>query len=242
MTSGTAFAVPSEQDLDGYLHPVLVLAAKDILLEARTKDVLLSVAMFGVVILVVFNLALDITPALAARLAPGVLWVSFAFAGVLAMNRAFAAEKERGSLEGLLLCPVSGDVLFFGKMLGMLVFMLIVQAVLLPIYGIMFDFVGFTPALGLSVLLVTVGFATVGTLFAAIAVQTRSREIMLPTLFFPIVGSVINCSRGDHNGSGKRCRSPVLRGLVPPDGHFRCSVSSCMPVGVPGCFGRIDPT
>ena len=173
------------------LHPVLVLAAKDILLEARTKDVLLSVAMFGVVILVVFNLALDITPALAARLAPGVLWVSFAFAGVLAMNRAFAAEKERGSLEGLLLCPVSGDVLFFGKMLGMLVFMLIVQAVLLPIYGVMFDFVGFTPALGLSILLVTVGFAAVGTLFAAIAVQTRSREIMLPTLFFPIVAPAL---------------------------------------------------
>ena len=106
------------------------------------------------------------------------------------MNRAFAAEKERGSLEGLLLCPVSGDVLFFGKMLGMLVFMLVVQAVLLPIYGVMFDFAGFTPALGLSVLLVTVGFAAVGTLFAAIAVQTRSREIMLPTLFFPIVAPV----------------------------------------------------
>ena len=173
------------------LRPVLTLAAKDILLEARTKDVLLSVVVFGVVVLVVFNFALDITPALADRLAPGVLWVSFAFAGVLAMNRAFAAEKERGSLEGLLLCPVSGDVLFFGKMLGILVFMLAVQAVLLPVYGIMFEFAGFTPGLALSVVLVTVGFAAVGTLFAAIAVQTRSREIMLPTLFFPVVSPAL---------------------------------------------------
>ena len=173
------------------LKPVLALAAKDILLEARTKDVLLSVVVFGVVVLVVFNFALDITPALANRLAPGVLWVAFAFSGVLAMNRAFAAEKERGSLEGLLLCPVSGEVLFFGKMLGILVFMLAVQAALLPVYGIMFNFAGFTPALALSIALVTVGFATVGTLFAAIAVQTRSREIMLPTLFFPIVAPVL---------------------------------------------------
>lgn len=177
--------------LTATLRPILTLAAKDILVEARTKDVLLSVAMFGVVVLVVFNLALNITPSLASRLGPGVLWVSFSFSGVLAMNRAFVAEKERGSLEGLLLCPVSGDILFFGKMLGMLVFMLVVQGVLLPIYGVMFDFVGFTPALGLSVFLVTVGFATVGTLFAAIAVQTRSREIMLPTLFFPIVAPAL---------------------------------------------------
>ena len=173
------------------LRPVLTLAAKDILLEARTKDVILSVVLFGVVLLAVFNFALDITPALANRLAPGVLWVSFAFAGVLAMNRAFAAEKERGSLEGLLLCPVSGDVLFFGKFLGILVFMLAVQAVLLPVYGIMFEFAGFTPALALTVLLVTFGFSAVGTLFAAIAVQTRSREIMLPTLFFPIVAPAL---------------------------------------------------
>ncbi len=169
------------------LKPVLTLAAKDILLETRTKDVVLSVVVFGVVVLVVFNFALDITP----TLAPGVLWVAFAFAGVLAMNRAFSAEKERGSLEGLLLCPVSGDVLFFGKMLGILVFMLAVQAVLLPIYGIMFNFAGFTPALALSLVLVTIGFAAVGTLFAAIAVQTRSREILLPTLFFPIVAPAL---------------------------------------------------
>ena len=87
------------------LKPVLALAAKDILLEARTKDVLLSVVVFGVVVLVVFNFALDITPALSSRLAPGVLWVAFAFSGVLAMNRAFAAEKERGSLEGAAALP-----------------------------------------------------------------------------------------------------------------------------------------
>ena len=174
-----------------FLKPVLVLAWKDILLEARTRDVLLSVVVFGVMVVVIFNFALNVTSEQVNQLAPGILWVAFAFAGVLAMSRAFAAEKERGSLEGLLLCPVSGDVLFFGKMLGIFLFMLVVQAALLPMFAALFDFSAFAPGMALSIPLATLGFAAVGTLFSAIAVQTRSREIMLPMLFFPIVVPVL---------------------------------------------------
>ena len=173
------------------LRPVLTLAWKDILLEVRTKDILVSVLVFGLVVIVLFNFALNVDAHLEDRLAPGVLWVTFAFSGVLAMNRAYALEKDRGSLEGLLLCPVSGDALYFGKMLGIFLFMLLLQAMLLPVFAVLFNFSAFSVGLGLAILLATLGLATVGTLFAAMAVQTRSREIMLPVLFLPIVLPVL---------------------------------------------------
>ena len=174
-----------------FFRPVLTLLWKDILLEIRTRDILLSVVVFGVLVVVVFNFALNVTDETANRLVPGIFWVAFAFSGVLAMNRAFAVEKDRGSLEGLVLSPVSGDALYFGKMLGILLYMVIVQAALLLVIAIFFDFAPYSVGLFLSIFLATVGFAAVGTLFSAIAVQTRSREIMLPILFFPIVAPVI---------------------------------------------------
>jgi heme exporter protein B len=173
------------------IRPVLTLTWKDILLEIRSKDILLSVVVFGVVVVVMFNFALNVDALSADRLAPGILWVAFAFSGVLAMNRSYALEKDRGSLEGLLLCPISGDELYFGKMLGIFLFMIIIQVILLAVFSILFNFSGFSASLGLAIVLATLGFASVGTLFAAIAVQTRSREIMLPILFFPIVLPVL---------------------------------------------------
>ncbi len=174
-----------------FLVPVLALARKDILLEIRTRDTVVSVLVFAVLVVVVFNFALNISPGLEEELAPGVLWVAFAFAGVLAMNRAFVLERDRGNLEGLLLTPVSRDSIYFGKMLGTLLFMIIVEAMLLPVFAVLFDFSSFSLGFVLAIFLATVGFATVGTLFSAIAVHTRSREIMLPLLFLPVIMPVI---------------------------------------------------
>jgi heme exporter protein B len=173
------------------LGPVATVAWKDILLEIRTRDIVVSVLVFGFVTVIVFNFALNVTPRVVDELAPGILWVAFAFAGVLAMNRAFVVEKEGGSLEGLLLTPVSRDAIYFGKMLGAFLFMVVVELVLLPVFAVMFGFSAFSPGLVLSILLATLGFATVGTLFSAIAVHTRSREIMLPVLFLPVIVPVI---------------------------------------------------
>ena len=125
------------------------------------------------------------------QLAPGILWVAFALAGVLVMNRTFVREKEQGGLEGLLLTPVSRDAIFLGKALAGLVFMLVIQGALLPVFAVMLGFSAFSWTLALTIFLATLGFVTVGTLFSAIAVQTRSREIMLPLLFFPIVLPVL---------------------------------------------------
>ena len=186
------------------LGPVFILAWKDILLEIRTRDIVISVVVFAVLVVVVFNFALNVSPGLVNDLAPGILWVAFVFAGILAMNRAFVLEKDRGSLEGLLLTPVSRDAIYFGKMLGTLLFMIVVEAVLLPIFGVLFNFSAFSPGLILAIVLATIGFATVGTLFSAIAVHTRSREIMLPVLFLPIIVPVIigavEASAGSING------------------------------------------
>ena len=174
-----------------FLGPVLALAWKDILLEIRTRDIVVSVLVFALLVVVVFNFALDVNPGQVEDLAPGILWVAFAFAGVLAMNRAFVLEKDRGSLDGLLLTPVSRDAIYFGKMLGTFLFMVVVEVVFLPVFAVLFDFSVFSPGLVLTILLATLGFAAVGTLFSAIAVHTRSREVMLPVLFLPVIVPVI---------------------------------------------------
>jgi len=175
----------------GLLGPMMVIVWKDILLELRSKDLVVSVVVFGLLVVAVFNFALNNTPGRSDGLAPGILWSAFAFAAVLAMNRAFVRDQEQGGLEGLLISPVSRDAIFLGKALTSLIFMLLVEAILLPVYAVMLDFSALSWNLMLTIFLGTLGFALVGTLFSAIAVQTRSREIMLPVLFFPVLLPVI---------------------------------------------------
>lgn len=177
--------------MTGLVGPVLVMVWKDILLELRSRDLVVSILVFGLLVVVVFNFALNNAPGRAEELAPGILWTAFAFAAILAMNRAFVRDQEQGGLEGLLISPVSRDAIFLGKALTSLIFMLLVEAALLPVYAVMLDFSALSFNLVLTIFLGTLGFAVVGTLFSAMAVQTRSREIMLPVLFFPVVLPVI---------------------------------------------------
>ena len=170
---------------------MLIIVWKDILLELRSRDLVVSVLVFGLLVVVVFNFALNNAPGRAEQLAPGILWTAFAFAAILAMNRAFVRDQEQGGLEGLLISPVSRDAIFLGKALTSLIFMLLIEAALLPVYAVMLDFSALSFNLILTIFLGTLGFAVVGTLFSAMAVQTRSREIMLPVLFFPVVLPVI---------------------------------------------------
>lgn len=169
----------------------MVIVWKDLLLELRSKDLVVSIVVFGLLVVVVFNFALNNTPGMSEELAPGILWAAFAFSAILAMNRAFVRDQEQGGLEGLLISPVSRDAIFLGKALTSLIFMLLVEAVLLPVYAVMLDFSALSWYLILTIFLGTLGFAVVGTLFSAMAVQTRSREIMLPVLFFPVLLPVI---------------------------------------------------
>ena len=173
------------------LQPVLVLLWKDILLEFRSRELIISVVVFGLLVVVIFNFALNATSSQVTSLAPGILWVAYAFAGTLAMNHSFVREQEQGGLDGLLLTPVSRDAIFLGKAMTSFLFMLLVEAVLLPVFAVFLGFSVLSFTLAAAILLATLGFAVVGTLFSAIAIQTGSRELMLPVLFFPVILPVI---------------------------------------------------
>ncbi len=170
---------------------VFTIFWKDILSESRTRDTVASVLVFTLLIIVIFNFAFEPGTGEMELIASGVLWVAFTFAGVLSFNRSFVLEKDKGCLEGLMLCPVDREVIYFGKMLASLVFMLLIEAIALPIFALLFNLPVFSPKLAVIAVLATVGFAAVGTLFSALAVNTKAREIMLPILFFPIVVPVI---------------------------------------------------
>ena len=179
--------------------PMAAMVWKDLVLEARSRELVVSVAVFGLLLVVIFNFALRPAPGQAAALAPGILWVSFAFAATLAMNRGFVRELEAGALEGLLVSPVSRDAIFLAKATAGLIFMLLVEAALLPAYAALLGFSALSWPLAAAILLATLGFAVIGTLFSALAAQTRSREILLPVLFFPVITPLIIAAVGASN-------------------------------------------
>ncbi len=174
-----------------YIEAVLAIVAKDLLLELRAKDIIVSTVMFGLLVIVVFNFAIDPTPRMVAAVAPGILWVSFTFGGALGLNRSFGLEKDQGNLYGLMLAPVSRDALYFGKMLSNFLFMLVVEAIIYPAFAIIFNLPPLAPGLVPVALLATLAISAVGTVFSAMAVNTRAREVMLPALFFPVIVPVI---------------------------------------------------
>jgi len=174
-----------------YLDKVLAIVGKDVASELRTREVLSSMFVFAVLVIVVFNFAFELNVENNEAVAPGVLWVAIIFAGMLGLNRSFISEKDRGCMEGLLLCPVDRSAIYVGKMLGNLLFMLTMEAIVLPIFAAFFNLSVFDPKLLLVVLLGTIGFAAVGTLFAAVAVHTRTREVMLPILLLPVAVPVL---------------------------------------------------
>ncbi|MBM4430408.1 MAG: hypothetical protein FJ026_08705 [Chloroflexi bacterium] len=175
----------------GFLGKVCTIVWKDVLAELRTRELLSSMFVFTLLLLVIFNVSFDLRIDNVAAVAPGVLWVTFAFAGTLELNRSLASEVEEGRLDGLLLAPMERSAIYFGKMLGNLLFISAIEALMLPIFAAIFDLNLLQPLLLLTVFLGTLGFAAVGTLLSAMAVNTRAREVLLPVLLFPIVLPVV---------------------------------------------------
>ena len=160
----------------GYLGPLLAIVRKDIMLEFRTKDIVVSVSVFSILVIVIFNFAIAPTPQTVAVVAPGVLWVAFVFGGVLGLTRSFALEKDGGNLRGILLAPVSRDAIFFGKMLASFLFMMLVEVLAFPVFAVLFNFSLVEPILLPTAVLATLGITATGTVFSAMAVNTRARE------------------------------------------------------------------
>lgn len=174
-----------------FLRKVLAIVWKDITAELRTKDIFSAMAVFAMLGLVVFQFAFDLRADNVRLVLPGVIWVAITFAGVLGLSRSFIVEQDRGSLEGLLLAPMDRSAIYFGKLIGNLLFIGAVELLLLPLASIFFNIWLITPSLLLVVALGTVGFAAVGTLFSALSVNTRAREVLLPILLFPVMIPVL---------------------------------------------------
>jgi heme exporter protein B len=170
-----------------YLRKVMAIVWKDVRAELRTKDILSSMLVFAGLSVLIFQFAFDLRADNVRLVLPGVLWIAITFAGVLGLNRSFILEQDRGSLEGLLLAPVDRSAIYFGKLIGNLLFIFVVELLLLPLMTVLFNVWLLSPALLLVVALGTIGYAAVGTLFAALSINTRAREVMLPILLFPVM-------------------------------------------------------
>lgn len=170
------------------LRIVAAIFAKDLRVEWRNRETLASMSVFGLLVVFLFNFAFETAREETLRLLPGLLWIAFAFAGVLGFNRSFAAERENACLEGMTLAPIDPSLIFLGKMLANLLFLSIAEVVVVFAAGLWYNF-SFGPSLGRFALIVfcgTLGYAALGTIFGAIAANTRMREVMLPVLQFPV--------------------------------------------------------
>ena len=223
---GHSTPIPGENPsgkLVGFLRAMAAVVWKDLSAELRSRELISAMLVFALLVILIFNFALDLDPATRREptITAGVLWVIFLFAGTLGLNRSMAVEKDRGCMDGLLLAPVDRSAIYFGKALGNLVFMLMVEIIVLPIYSLLYNINLFNPGLLLVILLGSIGYVAVGTLLAAMAVQARTRDILLPILLFPVVLPVIlaavKASTGFLDGSEMELILPWLNLLIAYD-------------------------
>jgi heme exporter protein B len=194
-------AQTSQGKLRSFLRATSAVIWKDLSAELRGRELLSAMLVFALLVILIFNFALDLDVEARFSVTSGVLWVTFAFAGTLGLNRSMAVEKDRGCLDGLLLAPVDRSAIYFGKAIGNLVFMFIVEIIVLPVYSALYNVNLFNPGLLVITLLGSIGYVAVGTLLSTMAVQARTRDILLPILLFPVI-------------------LPVLLGAVKASGFF----------------------
>lgn len=176
------------------------MVRKDLTAELRSRELMGAMLVFALLVILIFNFAMELDIRTRETITSGVLWVTFSFAGTLGLNRSMSMEKDRGCLDGLLLAPVDRSALFFGKAIGNLIFMMIVEVVVLPTYSVLYNVNLFQPGLLLVILLGSVGYVVVGTLLASMAVQARTRDVLLPILLFPVVLPVLVAAVKASNG------------------------------------------
>jgi heme exporter protein B len=172
-----------------FLRQLVIIAAKDLRSELRTKEAVNASLSFAMVILLLFSFAFDPTSDMTREISGGLLWLVFAFAGTLVLNRSFARELNNDCLDALIASPVPGAALFLGKALANYVLLLGIECFCLPVFGIFYNihWTGQLPWLALVLLLGTWGMTVVGTVFSALTVNMRLRELMLPMLVYPIM-------------------------------------------------------
>jgi len=178
------------------LFAAWLIARKDLAIEFRTRSAFLSAVVFSLLGLVIFYYAWDPTAVSAPDLAPGVLWVIFTFSGLLGLHRSFGVEAEDHAIDGLLASPVSREAIFLGKALANLIFVGAVQAITIPALVVFYNLPlgGVAAPLIAIAILAAIGFVAVGTLFSAMAVNTRLAELLLPMLALPFFVPIVTAA------------------------------------------------
>lgn len=177
----------SPKSSPSFAKAMMAVVWKDITAEIRSREIFSAMLIFALLVVLIFNFALELEAGTRASITSGVLWVTFTFAGTLGLNRSMALEKDRGCLDGLLMAPVDRSAIYMGKVIGNLVFMLAVEIVVIPLFSILYNVNLINGGLILVVLLGSIGYIAVGTLLSSMAVQTRTRDMLLPILLFPVV-------------------------------------------------------
>jgi heme exporter protein B len=176
----------------GGARQISAIIKKDIIAELRTKEMVVSMFLFVLLVIVAFHYAFGDSSGFES-FAGGLLWIAFLFTSLLGLNRSFVHEKDEGCLEGLLLAPVDRPNIFFGKMTGNLIFISIVEFIAVPLYLVLFNFsikgslLMFIGALLLS----NFGICTIGTLLSTISINTKMRDMLLPLIFLPLCMPVL---------------------------------------------------
>lgn len=198
MTDTTKTSTPQKQSLEyrpSFFKATMAIVQKDLSAEFRSRELLSAMLVFSMLVILIFNFALELDIKVRQSVTAGVLWTTFAFAGTLGLNRSMAVEKDRGCMDGLLLAPVDRAAIFFGKAISNLAFMLIVEAIVLPLYALLYNEVRIFQLSFLGVILLgSIGYIAVGTLLSAMSVQTRTRDVLLPILLFPVAVPVLLAS------------------------------------------------
>lgn len=178
---------PSEKDLPGLIQQTWILLKKDALIELRSKESVPLMVVFCIVSLVIFNFAFDLRTSNISLLAPGILWVSFIFSGLLGLGRSFTREIERETLSGIRVAPVDPAAIYLSKMLACFLSVTILQLLLIFLMTVLFDVSLVKPYIAIVLPLGSLGFAAIGTPFAAMTMNTRAREALLPVLLLPLL-------------------------------------------------------
>lgn len=175
-----------------YFQVIAAIVKKDILMEMRTKQVINAALVFAVLFVVVFSFTMEIGSNMEQKLSGGIFWVSVAFAGILSFNKTIGSETDNGSFEALMLAPVDKSAVFFGKVISNMLFLLLVEVILIPLFLVFYNvFIISHPLMAAVIILSTYAYSLIGTLFSIISVRTSSKEIMMPVLFLPFMVPVI---------------------------------------------------
>lgn len=177
----------------GWMRQALLVARKDLAIELATGEIVTTSGFFAVLVAVIASLAFFAGQDATQRVAPGVIWVSVAFASVLALSRTWQREREEGALAGLLVLPISRSAVFAGKALGLCLFIAAVEIIVIPATALLFavDLAKTGAGLALFCLAATPGIAASGTLFGAMTVRTRARDLVLASVLFPLLAPTL---------------------------------------------------